>query len=237
MEVVFLPTAPLAISAHKVAPQLPIVALIIPSHLISSGLVHTMGRPGGMITGLAIDMEEQLEAKRIELLLELVPRPTRIAYLGRREEWERPYVVKMRAVAERLGATVVHVETGQVDFAPAFSRLHLEQAHAVMIERSPRAYSRRKEIGQLALASGLPTSCQGSEHVEAGCLMSYGNDSVDWGRRIGVYVDKILRGAKAGDLAIEAPTKFDLTINARTARALGITIPHSLLLRADRVIE
>jgi putative ABC transport system substrate-binding protein len=87
------------------------------------------------------------------------------------------------------------------------------------------------------MASGLPGSCHASELVEEGCLMSYAPDTLDWGRRIAVYVDKILKGTKPGDLAIEAPTKFDLVINARTAKALGIAVPQSILLRADRVIE
>jgi putative tryptophan/tyrosine transport system substrate-binding protein len=236
-EVVFLPTTPLAVRAQRLAPQMPIVALIIPSHLFGAGVAQSMGRPGGTITGLSIDVDERLEAKRLELLLEFAPRRSRIAYLGLRETWELPYVVRMRALAEQLGATVVLVETGQTDFTAAFARLRLEQVHAFMVERSPRAYARSAEIGQLARASGLPTSCQGSEHVEAGCLMAYGNDNVEWGRRISVYVDKILKGAKPGDLPIEAPTKFELVINAKTAKALGLAIPQSVILRADRVIE
>ena len=236
-DVIFLPTSLLVVRAQKVAPQMPIVGLVVPSYLISSGLVQSMARPGGTITGLSIDVDEQLEAKRLELLLELMPPASRIAYLGLREEWERPHVHNMRAAAQRLGATVVHLDTGQGDFASAFSRLKREQANAFIVERSPRSYGRRHEIGRLALASGLPGSCAASEIVEQGCLMSYAPDTLDWGRRAAVYVDRILKGAKPGDLAIEAPAKFELTINAKTARALGITIPQSLLLRADRVIE
>jgi putative ABC transport system substrate-binding protein len=132
----------------------------------------------------------------------------------------------------------VLVDTGPGgDFASAFSRLQEERVIALMIERSPRAYGRRREIGQLAAASGMPSSCGHNELADEGCLMSYAPDSLDWGRRIAGYADKVLRGAKPGDLAIEAPTKFDLTINAKAARALGIAIPQSILLRADRVIE
>jgi putative ABC transport system substrate-binding protein len=236
-DVVFLPTALLVPRANKVAPAMPIVGLVMPSALIKDGLAQNMGRPGGMVTGLSIDVDEHLEAKRVELLLELAPRSTRIAYLGLREEWERPYVVRMRAAAERLGATVVYVDSGHGDFAAAFARLKQARVNAFLIERSPRAYGRRQEIGRLALASGLPGSCHATELVEEGCLMSYAPDTLDWGRRIAVYVDKILKGAKPGDLAIEAPTNFHLSINAKTARALGIEIPRSILLRTDRVIE
>jgi putative tryptophan/tyrosine transport system substrate-binding protein len=236
-DVVFLPSSLLVPRAVTIAPKTPIVGLVMPSHLINAGLAQSMGRPGGMVTGLSIDVDEQLEAKRVELLLEFAPRASRIAYLGLREEWERPHIQNMRAAAQRAGATLVHVDSGPGDFASAFSRLKQEQANAYVIERSPRAYGRRTEIGRLSMASGLPGSCHASELVDEGCLMSYAPDTLDWGRRVAVYVDKILKGTRPGDLAIEAPTKFELTINAKTARALGIPIPQSMLLRADRVIE
>jgi putative ABC transport system substrate-binding protein len=236
-EVVFLPSSLLVPRAHKAAPALPIVGLVNASHLIGAGLAQSMGRPGGTITGLSLDVEEDLEAKRVELFMELVPRAKRIAFVGLREEWERPYAVKMRAAAERRGTTIALVESAPGDFASAFSRLKQEGADAYMVERSPRAYGRRHEIGRLALASELPGSCGQAELVEQGCLMSYSPDNNDLARRLSVYVDKILKGTKPGDLPIEAPTKFELTINARTAKALGIPIPQSMLLRADRVIE
>jgi putative tryptophan/tyrosine transport system substrate-binding protein len=195
----------------------------------------SMKAPQAALSG--VDLDEQLEAKRFELLMEFVPQARRIAYLGLREEWDRLYIRNVRAAAEQRGVDMVHVDSGHGDFASACERLRVEQPNAVMVERSPRAYGRRREIGQLALASGLATSCSQGELVEEGCLMSYGTDNVDWGRRISVYVDKILKGAKPGDLPIEAPTKFELMINAKTAAKLGITIPQSIRLRADRVIE
>lgn len=237
VEVVFLPTSLLVPRAHKVAPTLPIVGLVNANYLISIGLVQSWGRPGGTITGLSLDLDEDLEAKRVELFMEFVPRVKRLAFVGLREEWERPYALRMRAAAERLGATMVHIESGQGDFSSAFSRLKQEGADAFMVERSPRAYGRRRQIGQLTLASGLPGSCGQSELVEQGCLMSYSPDNNDLARRLSGYVDKILKGTKPGDLPIEAPAKFELVINARSAKALGITIPQSILLRADRLIE
>lgn len=237
VEVVFLPTSLLVPRAHKAAPTLPIVGLVNANHLIAAGLAHSMGRPGGTITGLSLDVDEDLEAKRLELFHEFVPNAERIAFVGLREEWERPYAVKMRAAARRLGKTLVHIESAPGEFASAFSRLKLERADAFMVERSPRAYGRRHEIGRLALASGLPGSCGQAELVEQGCLMSYSPDNNDLARRLSAYVDKILRGTKPGELPIEAPTKFELVINARTAQALGLGIPQSIRLRADRVIE
>jgi len=236
-EVVFLPSSLLVPRAHKAAPALPIVGLVNAAHLIGAGLARSMGRPGGAITGVSLDFDEDLEAKRVELFLELAPRAKRIAFIGLREEWERPYAAKMRAAAERAGRTMVHVESGQGNFAAAFSQLKQEQADAFMVERSPRAYGRRHEIGRLAQASGLPGSCSQVELVEQGCLMSYSADNNDLARRLAGYVDKILKGAKPGDLPIEAPTKFELTINARTAQSLGLAIPQSMLLRTDRVID
>jgi putative ABC transport system substrate-binding protein len=236
-EVVFLPSPLLVSRAHKAAPTLPIVGLVNASHLPATGLAQSMGRPGGVITGLSPDMDEDLEAKRVELFVEFVPQPRRIAFVGLREEWERPYALKMRAAAERLGKTMFHVESAQGGFAAAFSRLKQERADAFMVERSPRAYGRRREIGQLAMASGLPGSCGQAELVEQGCLMSYSPDTNDLARRLSGYVDKILKGTKPGDLPIEAPTKFDLVINAKAAKALGVAIPQSILLRTDRVIE
>lgn len=237
IDVTFLPTGNFVERAQKVAPKMPIVALFVASNLLAAGVVQSRARPGGMVTGVSIDVDEQLEAKRLELLRELAPRATRIAYLGLREEWERPHVLKMRAGAERLGLTIVHLETEPADFSSAFSRLKQEQVHAYMVERSPRAYGRRQQIGQLALASGLPGSCGASELVEEGCLMSYSNSITEQAQRVAVYVDKILKGARPGDLAIEAPTKIELVINARAAKTLGIQIPQSLRMLADRVIE
>jgi putative ABC transport system substrate-binding protein len=236
-EVVFLPSSLLVPRAHKAAPQMPIVGLVNPAHLMSAGLAHSHGRPGGTITGVSVDVDELVDAKRLELFIELVPRITRIAYLGQREEWERPYVANLRAAAQRLGRTMIHVESGQGDFASAFARLKAERADAFMIERTPRAYGRRHDIGRLASSSGLPGSCAQAELVELGCLMSYSPDNNDLARRLSVYVDKILKGTRPGDLPIEAPTKFELTINAKSAKALGLAIPPAMLLRADRVIE
>jgi putative tryptophan/tyrosine transport system substrate-binding protein len=237
MEVVFLPSSLLVPRAHKAAPTLPIVGLVNANHMIQERLAQSMGRPGGTITGLSMDVDDDLEAKRLELLMELAPRAKRIAFLGVREEWDRPYAAKMRATAERLGKTIIHVDTGHGDYASAFSRLKREGADAFMVDRSPQSYGHRHEIGRLVTASGMPGSCSHAEIVEQGCLMSYSPDNNDLARRVAGYVDKILKGTKPGDLPIEAPTKFQLVINARTAKAHGIAIPQSLRLRADRVIE
>jgi putative ABC transport system substrate-binding protein len=236
-EVVFLPSSLLVPRAHKAAPKLPIVGLVNANHLVSTGLAQSIGRPGGVITGVSMDVDENLEGKRVELFLELAPRVMRIAFIGLREEWERPYAAKMRAAAERAGKTMIHIEPAATEYASAFSRLKQEGVDAFVIERSPRAYGRRQEIGRLALASGLAGSCSQTEIVEEGCLMSYSADNNALARRLAVYVDKILKGAKPGDLPIEAPTKYELVINAKAAKALGLEIPQSIRMRVDRVVE
>ena len=235
-EVIFIPSPALVPRAMKVAPEMPIVALV-GVDLLAAKVIQSLARPGGKVTGPSLDLADEVEGKRLELLLELAPHAKRLAYLGAREEWSRPYVLNVRAAAKRLGITLVLVDSGYGNFAPAFARLREEQVHGIIVERSTRAYGHRSEVGALAAASGLPSSCGQGELVEHGCLMSYAVDSADLGRRAAGYVARILKGAKPGELAIEAPTKFELMINLKTAKALGLSIPQPLLLRVSRVIE
>lgn len=235
-ETIFIASPALVPRAQKLAGDTPIVTLV-GTDLLATGLIRSFARPGGTVTGPSLDMEDEVEGKRLELLLELVPRTTRVAYVGSREAWSRPNALNIRATAQRLGIAVVHVDSGFGDFAPSFARLRDERVHAIVVERSSRAYGRRQQIGELAATSGLPSSCAQAELVEHGCLMSYGADIPDLGRRAGGYVARILKGAKPGDLPIEVPTKFELVINLRTAKALGVTVPQSVLLRVSRVIE
>lgn len=236
VEVVFIPSPLLVGRAHKAAPHMPIVTLVGPD-LLATGQVRSHARPAGNVTGPMPDVEDDVEYKRLELLLELAPRAKRVAYIGTEAEWSRRYVLNVRAAAKRLGLDFIHVDSGYGDFAPAFARVRQERFDALVVERSSRAYGRRQEVGALAAKSGMPSSCSQGELVEHGCLMSYGPDVPDLGRRAGGYVAKILKGAKPGELPVEAPTKHELTINLRTAKALGIAIPQAVLLRATRVIE
>jgi putative ABC transport system substrate-binding protein len=236
VEAVFIPSPALVLRAVKVAPDMPIVALVGPD-LLAAKTVQSLARPGGNVTGPSLDLEDDVEGKRLELLLELAPGARRVAYVGLREDWSRPFALSLRAMAQRLGIDLVLVESGYGDFAPAFARLREEKVQGIVIERSARAYGRRKELGALAAASGLPSSCAQGELVEHGCLISYSTDANDLGRRAAGYVARILKGARPGELAIEAPTKFELTINLKTAKELGLAVPQSVLLRADRVIE
>jgi len=235
-DVIYIATSVLVVRAAKLAGTTPIVGLV-GSDLIGTSLVKTFARPGGTVTGPSADVDENLEAKRLELLVQVAPKVRRIAYIGAREEWARPHTENMRAAARRLGVTLVHLESEYSDFSEAFARLRGEDVQAVFIERSPRAYGRRQQIGGLAVASGLPSCCSQSELADHGCLFTYGADNLDLARRAASYVERILRGAKPGDLPVEAPVKFEMVINMKTARALGISVPSAILARADRVIE
>lgn len=236
VDVVFVSSTGLVSRVQKVATEMPIVTLVGPD-LIASGQISSHARPAGTVTGPVADVQDDIEGKRLELLLELMPKAKRVAYIGARVEWSRPYVASLRAAAQRLGIELFQVDSGYGDFAPAFAQAREKRADAVIIERSSTAYGRREEIGALAAASGVPSSCSQGELVEHGCLMSYGPDVPHLARLASGYVAKILRGARPGDLPVEATDKFQLMLNLKTARAVRVAIPQAVLLRATRVIE
>jgi putative tryptophan/tyrosine transport system substrate-binding protein len=204
---------------------------------VGTGLVASLARPGGNITGLSIQQTD-VAAKRLELLREVVPGLGRLAILA--NVGSPSAVLDMRevqATARTLGLEVIasEIQRGE-DIAPAFEALK-GRADAFYVCIDPLVGTHRIRINTLALAKRLPTMHGSREFVEAGGLMSYGPNVADLFRRAGDYVDKILRGAKPGDLPVEQPTKFDLVINLTTAKALGLTLPETLLARADEVIE
>jgi ABC-type uncharacterized transport system substrate-binding protein len=203
-----------------------------------TGHVASLARPGGNITGLSILMTD-LNVKGLELLTATVPGAKHIAVLGTPDmpsytpslkalqEAARRFQLQLRTVVARTGA----------ELESAFSAMVREHAQAVLVLGFGPYMAARQRIAELALRHRLPTFFSWRDHVEAGGLMSYGPDLSDLLRRAAIYVDKIFKGAKPGELPVEQPTKFELVINMRTAKALGLTIPPSLLARADRVIE
>jgi putative tryptophan/tyrosine transport system substrate-binding protein len=205
---------------------------------VRSGLVSSLARPGGNVTGVMV-LGPGLAAKRLELLKEAVPNMSRVAFLWNpANPDQKSSFNEVQAGARALGVTLQSVE--------ARSREELEQAFALMKQRRPSALLmtadgvHQRYIGRIvdfASETRLPAMYQLKEGVDRGGLMSYGASLPDLGRRAASYVDKILRGAKPDDLPIEQPTKFELVINLKTAKALGLTIPQTLLLRADQVIE
>jgi putative tryptophan/tyrosine transport system substrate-binding protein len=204
---------------------------------VGTGLVASLARPGGNATGLSLQQTETA-GKRLELLREVVPGLGRLAILA--NVGNPKSVLEMGEVqtaARTLGLEVITLEIRRgADIVPAFEALK-GRAEALYVVLDPLVNTHRIRINTLAMAARLPTVHGSREGVEAGGLMSYGTNFLDVFRLAADYVDKILRGAKPGDIPVEQPTKFDLVINLTTAKALGLTIPESFLLRADEVIE
>src|SRR5208337_2222422 len=204
---------------------------------VGTGLVASLARPGGNVTGLSI-LATDLAGKRIEFLCEVVPGLRRLAIMG---NVGNPLVVlemgEAQAAARTLGLDVVTSEIWRAeDIAPAFEALK-GRAEALYVVADPLVNNHRVAIATLALGARLPTMHDHREVVEAGGLMSYGPNFLELWRRSADFVDKILRGTKPGDIPVEQPTKFDLVINLKTAKALELTIPEPFLLRANEVIE
>ncbi|HKF10507.1 MAG TPA: ABC transporter substrate-binding protein [Xanthobacteraceae bacterium] len=204
---------------------------------VGTGLVASLARPDGNVTGLSIQQTD-LAAKKLELLREVVPSLGRLAILA---NVDAPSVVldmrEVQATARTLGLEVITLEIRRgEDIVPAFEALN-GRAEALYVVIDPLVNIHRVRINTLALAARLPTMHTFREGVEAGGLMSYGANFPDLFRRAADFVDKILRGAKPGDIPVEQPTKFDLVVNLTTAKALGLEVPQTLLARADEVIE
>ena len=205
---------------------------------VEAGLVSSLARPGGNVTGLAEDAGPEREGKRVALLKEAAPRISRVAWFGSKVAWDGDASRKhVQAAAQSLGVTLFHAESQPPDLTPAFAAVTRERADAIFAASTPSNFVYRRTIAEFAAKNRLPASYAFRETVDEGGLMSYGSSGADLWRRAAGYVDKILKGARPADLPVEQPTKFELVINLKTARALGLTIPPSLLARADEVIQ
>ena len=224
-------------AAKDATARIPIVMIVHPD-AVSAGLVGSLGHPGGNITGLA-RLSEELSAKRLELLKEAVPRLSRAGLLWYpgSKDGERS-LHETEAASRSLGVEVQPVavrDSGELQ--AAFATIREQQGDGLITVPSTMLSDNRALIANLAERNRLPGSFPEREFVDAGGLMSYGASLSDQFQRAATYVDKILKGAKPGDLPVEQPTKFELVINLKTAKALGLTIPPALLARADQVIE
>jgi putative ABC transport system substrate-binding protein len=207
---------------------------------VGTGLVASLARPGGNITGIATIVPEAFASKMVELLHDAVPQASRIAILTNPTNAVHRRIVstELPTAAKRRRLTFLMVEAKAVsELDGAFEQAARSGAEAITVMGDPLTFIHRVRIVELAAKHQLPALYLFRETVEAGGLMAYGPSFYDLGRRAATYVDKILKGAKPADLPIEQPTKFELVINLKTAKALGLTIPPSLLLRADQVIE
>ena len=208
---------------------------------VESGLVTSLARPGGNVTGLSA-LSPELVGKRLELLKQAVPGVDRVAVLWRPgalgERTDKDMLTAADLAARALGVRLQFVEAQDADeFARAFSDMSSARAGALTVLPSNRFLREHRRLVDLAAKNRLPAVYTSREFVDAGGLMSYGANEPDLFRRAATYVDKVLRGAKPADLPVEQPTKFELVINLKTAKALGLTIPPSVLARADQVIE
>lgn len=205
---------------------------------VAEGLVKSLGKPGGNITGVT-SIAQELTAKRIELLKELVPGLTRIGVMWNPESRRtRKYFATAEAVSRKLSVEIRSMPIrGAEDFASAFRTAVNDGLQGFITFRNPIIVRHRTNIAALATQNRLPGVYDEREFVKAGGLISYGTSLSDLYRHAAIYVDKIIRGAKPADLPVEQPTKFDLVVNLRTAKALGITVPLSILLRADEIVE
>jgi putative tryptophan/tyrosine transport system substrate-binding protein len=225
-----------SIVMKQVAPQIPMV-FAVSGDPVGFGLVASLARPGGNVTGLSIQSPDSA-GKRVQLLREIVPGLHRLAILGNPSS---PNVMlevgDAQAAARTFGLDVTTSEIRQTADVNSTFELLKSRADALFVVADPLVNTNRILIGTLALGARLPTMCAFRELVEAGCLMSYGPNLPDLYRRAAEFADKILRGAKPADIPVEQPTKFELVINLKTAKALGIMVPPVVLARADEVIE
>ena len=205
---------------------------------VGTGLVASLARPGGNVTGLSL-FSPEITGKRLQLLKEVVPGVSRVAVLWNAANPIAALIVReTEAAARTLGVQLQSLEVrGSDDFESALPAAISGGAGALFIVDDPLVFSSRMRIADFAARNRLPATAFYREFAEAGCLMTFGANPADLFRRAAIYVDKILKGAKPADLPVEQPTKFDLVINLKTAKALGLTIPQSVLVRADEIIQ
>ena len=227
-----------AVAARRVAPNTPIV-MVAGEDPVGAGLAEALAHPGGNVTGLTILVSPEINGKNLEVLREALPRGARIAVLfNPASRTNRSYLQATDAAAHVMGVELVPVEVrAPGDLESAFMRMKRATVGALLVLGEPLFYRHQRRINELSMQTRLACMWPSRQGAVSGGLVSYGPDIADSFRRAAGYVDKILKGAKPGDLPIEQPTKFELVINLKTAKALGLTIPPLLLQRADQVIE
>jgi putative ABC transport system substrate-binding protein len=208
---------------------------------IASGLVASLARPGGNVTGFSVTAGDEILAKNLELLRAAVPRASRVAFLLRRAAWEGRYGQVMRAAAQHAGVTLVGAPLSdpiqEPEYRRAFGTMTRERVQALVVSDHAENIAHHRLIVELAAQGRLPAIYPSRDFADIGGLMVYGFDFADIWLGAAGYIDRILRGANPAELPYQQPTRFELLINMKTAKALGLTIPPSLLARADQVIE
>ena len=238
VDVIVAPSSSAALAAKNASTTIPVV-MIAYDDPVRSGLVTSLARPGGNVTGLTMSVDVGIISAQLQMLTEVVPNLSRVAVLRDPTDSAAASVLNEAERAGRLVRVRFHaVDVRRPDeLEGAFAAMTRERTGAVLVPRSAMLFGHRSRLATLAAKHRLPTVLPDGRWVMVGGLMSYGPDNLDLLQRAATYVDKILKGAKPADLPVEQPTKFELVINLKTAKALGLTIPPSLLLRTGQVIE
>ena len=236
VDLIVTTTAPASRAAKEATTTIPIVMVGVNYDPLALGYVASLARPGGNVTGLFF-LHLDLLAKRLGVFKEMLPSVGRVAVLS--DPLSADQLKQVEVVNRSLGFKLhpVELREPQLDVESAFRAAVRSRAEGLFVLETVNIFRERSQIAQLALKHRLPTSFAFREYVDAGGLASYGVNFPDMGRRAAIYVDRILKGAKPADLPVEQATKFELVINLKTAKVLGLTIPPSLLQRADQVIE
>ena len=238
VQLIVVSGTPATFAAKKATSTIPLVMGGLAANPVDTGLVASLGRPGGNITGMTL-MTSELGGKRLELLKAIVPGLSRVAVV-----WNPlnptygPVFKELEEAAPTAGVKLQRVEVrAPTDFEGAFKAATRQRAGGLLVPGDPLTANRFKMIADLALKYRLPTTADNKEFVQDGGLLSLGPDLVDLYRRAATHVDKILKGATAADLPMEQPTKFELAVNVKTAQALGLTVPQSILIQATHVLQ
>ncbi len=238
VDVIFAPATAATVAAQNATRTIPIVMAMV-GDPVGRGTIVSLARPGGNVTGLSINVGVETVGKQLELLKEVVPKISRVAALGNPDEPQYgPVVREAEIVGRALGVQLQVLEArGPNEFDHAFAAMVKQRAEALWVLSGAVYFLHQRQLADLAAKSRLPTTYGYREYVDAGGLLAYGPNIREFWQRAATYVDKILKGAKPADLPVEQPTKFELVINLKTAKTLGLTIPQSVLLRADEVIQ
>ena len=234
VDVIVAAGTPVIHVVRKATTTIPIV-MTTADDPVGAGFVQSLARPGGNITGLTI-LAKELDPKRLEMLLSMVPKLSRVAVLVNPSN--RANIKNLETAGQKLGVKVLvaNARTPQ-EIDSAFSLMHQQNVGALIVLLDPLFQQQKAQIAELAAKNRLPSMTADPIYVEAGCLMSYGSSLIYTFSRVATYVDKILKGAKPGELPVEQPTTFDMVVNLKTAKTLGIKIPNSVLVQATRVID
>src|SRR5262245_57898952 len=235
VDVIVTGTTVMTRAAKAVTQTVPIV--MVSNNVVEAGLVQSLARPGGNVTGFTAIDSLEIFGKQVQLLKELLPTMSIMAYLQSRAELNVAWPQRAEAAARELGVKILLAEHTPTNYVDAFAFIARERADAITVASSGPNLANRRLIVEFAAKSMLPAMYGTRAYVESGGLIAYGSDVLDLFRRLAGYADRILKGEVPGNMPVQTPTKFDLIINLKTANALGLTVPATLLARADEVIE